>query len=48
MGEVISLLILIFVIIWATRVENGLNKLNETVARIEKHLEEFKKEKGKK
>ena|GEM_PF-7122711 len=31
-------------IVWATRVETSMNKLNETLERIEKHLTE-KKEK---
>ena len=47
MGFLISVAILIFIIIWASRIETGMNKLNETLLRIEKSLEgkESKKEK---
>lgn len=45
MFELIWLVILVLGIIWAIRVETGLNKLNETAARIEAHLADNKKEK---
>jgi hypothetical protein len=45
MEAVISLIILIFIIIWAVRVETGINKLNETLSRIERHLEAKKEKK---
>lgn len=38
MEVIISAVVIIFVVIWAIRIETGLNKLNVTVERIEKHL----------
>lgn len=45
MEAIITLFILVIVIIWALRIETGLNKLNETVLRIEKQLESKKEKK---
>ena len=45
MFDLIGLVIFVFAIIWAVRIENGLNKLNETVARIEQHLGSKKEKK---
>jgi hypothetical protein len=38
MGYIISVAILILAIIWAVRIETGINKMNETLQRIEKKL----------
>lgn len=45
MEAIISLFILVFVIIWALRIENGINKLNETATRIEQQLADKKEKK---
>jgi hypothetical protein len=38
MEVIISAVVVIFVVIWAIRIETGLNKLNATAERIEKHF----------
>lgn len=47
MDIILTVVIVILVIVWASRVENGLNKLNATMERIEKQLasKDAKKEK---
>ncbi len=45
MVELIWLVILVLAIIWAIRIETGLNKLNETAARIEAQLADKKEKK---
>lgn len=44
MEAVINLVILVFVIIWALRIETGINKVNETLEKIEQGLRSQKKE----
>ncbi len=47
MEVILTVFIVILAIVWASRVETGLNKLNATMERIEKHLvpKDEKKEK---
>ena len=47
MEIILTVVIVILVIVWASRIETGLNKLNATMERIEKQLasKEVKKEK---
>src|ERR1044072_8665878 len=47
MGFLVGVATLIFIIVWASRIEVGMNKLNETLLRIEKSLadKDSKKEK---
>jgi hypothetical protein len=45
MGSIISLVILVVIIVWAYRVEMGLNKANESLKRIEDQLAAKKEKK---
>lgn len=45
MEAVVSLVILGFVIIWAVRIETGINKTNQTLERIEAQLAAKKEKK---
>jgi len=45
MGVILPIIALIFILIWAFRVETGINKANESLKRIEAQLADKKKEK---
>ncbi len=38
MGSMFFIIALVFAVIWAVRIEVGINKLNATAQKIEKHL----------
>lgn len=45
MEAIIILIVIVFVLVWAVRVETGINKMNETAKRIEKQLADKKEKK---
>lgn len=47
MSSIIGLIILAFIIVWASRVENGVNRTNEALKRIEDELKQQKKKEKK-